>query len=204
TRSGLTDRMRTDHASACLSRKKRTTLHRQLLTAVLPTPVCSLMPYPVHPTDRRRKMTLPLLDNREIGDHERVAVVNTRKDVGVITVKRGLYLHLLDLEYQIPEGVKYFCTDIKGRFQAWPIAARITIKGLQHPIPSTGDWFLDVEIAVALKKLSGQELDSGKCRAPFEEHWQAPSELSLLKDPDNPLPDIDFELGWEPGGGRSL
>ena len=149
-------------------------------------------------------MTLPLLDNPAIGDHERVAVVNTRKDVGVITVKRGLYLHLLELEYQIPEGVKYFCTDIEGRFRVWPIAARITIKGLQHPIPSTGDWLLDVEIAVALKKLSGQNLDSGKYRAPFEEHWQRPSELILLKDPDNPLPDIDFELGWEPGGGRSL
>lgn len=149
-------------------------------------------------------MALPLLDTPAIGDHERVAVVNTRKDVGVITVKYGLYLHLLELEYQIPEGVKYFCTDIKGRFQAWPIAARITIAGLQHPIPSTGDWFLDVEIAVALKKLSGQKLDSGKYRAPFEEHWQAPAELILLKDPDKPLVDVDFKLGWEPGGGRTL
>ena len=149
-------------------------------------------------------MTLPLLDNREIGDHESTAVVNTLEGVGVRTILDGLYLHALELEYQIPEGVKYFCTDIKGRFQAWPIAARITIDGLQHPIPSTGDWFLDVEIAVALKKLSGQKLDSGKYRAPFEEHWQAPAELILLKDPDSPLPDIDFELGWEPGGGRTL
>src|SRR5699024_781968 len=146
-----------------------------------------------HPTDRRRKMTLSPLDKntqnlgldtddadpkaQKIDDSERVAMVNTRKDVGVITVKLGLYLHLLTLPYQIPEGVRYFCTDIKGRFRVWPIAARITIKGLQHPIPTTGDRFLDAEIAAALKNLSGTILGSGKSRAPFEEHWQRPSEL---------------------------
>ena len=110
----------------------------------------------------------------KIDDSERVAVVNTRQEVGVITVKLGLYLHLLTLTFQIPEGVRYFCTDIAGRFRVWPIAARITIKGLQHPIPSAGDQFLDAEIAAALKNLTGTILGSGKSRAPFEEHWQEP------------------------------
>ena len=36
-------------------------------------------------------MALPLLDTPAIGDHERVAVVNTRKDVGVRTVRGGIY-----------------------------------------------------------------------------------------------------------------
>ena len=145
-------------------------------------------------------MALSLLDNREIGDHESTAVVNTLEGVGVRTILDGLYLHALELEYQIPEGVKYFCTDIKGRFQAWPIAARITIDGLQHPIPSTGDNFLDAEIAAALKKLSGTMLVSKKLTAPFEEHWQVQSELFLLKNPDQPLADVDFKLGWAGGG----
>lgn len=96
-------------------------------------------------------MALPLLDKQEIGDHESTAVVNTLEGVGGRTIPVGLYLHALDLEYQVPEGVRYFCTDSKGRFQAWPIAARITIDGLQYPIPTTGDQFLDAEIAAALK-----------------------------------------------------
>ena len=147
-------------------------------------------------------MTLPLLDNREIGDHESTAVVNTLEGVGVRTILDGLYLHALNLPYQVPEGVRYFCTDNKGKFQAWPIAARITIDGLQHPIPSTGDNFLDAEIAAALKKLSGMMLKSKKLTAPFEDHWPDEAELFLLKDPDSPLPDVDFELGWAGGGMR--
>src|SRR5699024_6912256 len=147
-------------------------------------------------------MTLPLLDNREIGDHERVAVVNTLAGLGLITIAYGLYLHALARAYQVPKNVRYFCTDSKGAFHAWPIAARITIASLQHPIPSTGDNFLVAEIAAALKKLSGMMLTSRKLTAPFEDHWPTEAELFLLKNPDQPLADVDFKLGWAGGGMR--
>jgi len=137
---------------------------------------------------------------QKIADSERVAVVNTLAGLGLITIAYGLYLHALDRAYQVPKSVRYFCTDSKGKFQAWPIAARITIDGLQHPIPSTGDNFLDAEIAAALKKLSGMMLTSRKLTRPFEDHWPTEAELFLLKNPDNPLADVDFKLGWAGGG----
>lgn len=142
-------------------------------------------------------------ETQKILDSRRVAMPNTRHKVGIVTIGYGIYLHDLGLARQIPEDVHYFCTDIEKRFRAWPINARITIDGLQHPIPSTGEQFLDDDIAAALAKLSGTILGEGKARAPFEEHWQGPAELFLLHKPEKPLVDIDFELGWE-GGGRAL
>lgn len=135
-------------------------------------------------------------------DGDRVAVVTTREQVGLRTIAHGVYLHDLGLDQQVPHGTPYFCTDQKGRFQAWRIIARIKIAGLQHPIPGTGKKILDDRIAQALAALSGTMMGSGADRRLFEDHWPAPAELFLL-DTSAPLPDVDFMLDWN-GGNRTM
>lgn len=136
-------------------------------------------------------------------DQDLAVLLPTRKSVGLQTIPHGVYLHARKRDHQIPHGVTYLCTDIQKRFRAWPILARIKITGLQHPIPSTGTRFLDDDIATALDALSGTMLGEDNDRRPFEAMWPGPAELFLLHRPDQPMLEVDFELGWS-GGNRTL